>query len=334
VRALLADHGPSESATAATRSPGREDDAMPGSGRETVEGHTPSASDWPSVGEAPSHGSGSPVDSWFERRPPHPVIAAAPVVPERQDHVGRPDPSLSPTASTPGPPSLSGGFGGSAKHAITSDGGLFGWLQRRGIRIDPGQRAGLAMGLAAAVAALIAGWWVFSSRPHTVAVASSAGPTPTPTRSSAHSSAGAARLVVDVVGKVHHPGVYHLPDDARVDDALHAAGGPLRGVDLSSLNLARRLIDGEQIAVGVAGAAPPTAAAGTGSASGPVSGPVNLNTAGIAQLEALPGVGPVLAQRILDWRTAHGRFASVDQLREVTGIGESRFADLKPLVTV
>jgi competence protein ComEA len=307
---------------------------MPSSGREVVEGHTPSAGGWPSAGEGPSPGGWPPVGGWFERHPPDPVMAAAPVAPERQDQVGRPDPSLTRTASTPEPPSLGGGFGGSAKHAITSDGGLFGWLQRRGIRIDPGHRAGLAMGLAAAVAALLTGWWVFSSRPHTVAVASSAGPSSTATRSSAHSSAGAARLVVDVVGKVRHPGVYHLPDGARVDDALHAAGGPLRGVDLSSLNLARRLIDGEQIAVGVAGAAAPTAAAGTGSASGPASGPVNLNTAGLAQLEGLPGVGPVLAQRILDWRTAHGRFASVDQLREVTGIGESRFADLKPLVTV
>ena len=198
------------------------------------------------------------------------------------------------------------------------------------------------MGVAALIAAVVAGWWVLSSRPHAVAVSSSA-PSAAPTASSsgARSATPSSRLVVDVVGKVHHPGVYQLPDGARVDDALHAAGGALPGVDLSPLNLARKLSDGEQIAVGVPGAGPapgaPAAgapAAGTGPAAASTSSPVDLNTATLAQLDTLPGVGPVLAQRIVDWRTAHGRFDSVDQLRDVTGIGDSRFADLKPLVTV
>lgn len=145
--------------------------------------------------------------------------------------------------------------------------------------------------------------------------------------------------MVDVVGKVRRPGVFRLPDGARVDDALHAAGGALPGVDLSSLNLARKLGDGEQIAVGVPGAGPPAPAAGAPAAgAGPsgasTSSPIDLNTATLEQLDTLPGVGPVLAQRILDWRTAHGRFDTVDQLRDVTGIGDSRYADLKPLVTV
>jgi competence protein ComEA len=274
----------------------------------------------------------TPAEEWLEPRRPDPVLAVPRAAREVPDGPGRSDPPLTGPAPAPASPDLAG-FGGRAKHAVMSDGGLFGWLQRRDIRIDPGHRAGLAMGVAAVVAALIAGWWVLSSRPHAIAVASSAGPSATPTRSSSQSSASAVRLVVDVVGKVRHPGVYHLPDGARVDDALHAAGGALPGVDLRSLNLARRLLDGEQIAVGVAGATPP-AAPGTGSAAGPQSGPVNLNTASLPQLEALPGVGPVLAQRIVDWRTGHGHFASVDQLREVTGIGDSRFADLKPLVTV
>jgi competence protein ComEA len=216
-------------------------------------------------------------------------------------------------------------------------GRLPGWLQRRGIRIDPGRRGGLAMGVAALIAAVVAGWWVLSSRPHAVAVSSSA-PSAAPTASSsgARSATPSSRLVVDVVGKVHHPGVYQLPDGARVDDALHAAGGALPGVDLSPLNLARKLGDGEQIAVGVPGAVPAAGApaAGTGPPAASTSSPIDLNTATLAQLDTLPGVGPVLAQRIVDWRTAHGRFDSVDQLRDVTGIGDSRFADLKPLVTV
>jgi competence protein ComEA len=139
--------------------------------------------------------------------------------------------------------------------------------------------------------------------------------------------------VVDVVGKVANPGVYRLPGGSRVADAVQAAGGALPGVDLSTLNLAALVSDGQQVAVGVPGA-PVVAADGAGAGSGASSGPVNLNTATEAQLDTLPGVGPVLAQHILDWRNAHGQFASVDQLREVSGIGEAKFADLKSLVTV
>lgn len=231
-------------------------------------------------------------------------------------------------------------WSGPARHAVLPGrGGLVGWLQRRGVRIDPGHRGGLAMGVAALIAALVVGWWVLSSRPHAVAVSGSAPSVAPRVTGAAPSSTASSRLVVDVVGKVHHPGVYRLPDGARVDDALHAAGGALPGVDLSSLNLARELSDGEQIAVGVPGAGPPAPAAGAPAAgAGPsaasTSSPIDLNTATLAQLDTLPGVGPVLAQRILDWRTAHGRFDTVDQLRDVTGIGDSRYADLKPLVTV
>jgi competence protein ComEA len=142
------------------------------------------------------------------------------------------------------------------------------------------------------------------------------------------------RVVVDVVGKVRRPGVYRLPDGSRVDDALEAAGGALPGVDLSRLNLARKLADGEQVAVGVAGAAEAAGPPRTGAVSGAASGPIDLNTATVQQLDTLPGVGPVLAQRIVDWRTQHGRFDSVDQLQEVTGIGPSRLADIRSLVTV
>jgi competence protein ComEA len=121
-----------------------------------------------------------------------------------------------------------------------------------------------------------------------------------------------------------------------VIDAVAAAGGPLPGADLGTLNLARKLTDGELVAVGVPGPAP-VVAGGTGSAGAPAggtAGPVDLNTATLAELDTLPGVGPVLAQRILDWRTAHGQFASVDQLADVPGIGESRMAQLRDLVRV
>ncbi|MFD0021423.1 helix-hairpin-helix domain-containing protein [Streptomyces sp. NPDC058382] len=145
------------------------------------------------------------------------------------------------------------------------------------------------------------------------------------------------RIVVDVSGKVRRPGIHRLPSGARVADALEAAGGARPGVDLDGLNRARVLVDGEQIMVG---APPGTAAAdGTeGGGAGPVvtggatTGPVSLNSATVEQFDTLPGVGPVLAQHIVDYRTQHGGFRSVDELREVSGIGERRFADLQPLV--
>lgn len=136
-------------------------------------------------------------------------------------------------------------------------------------------------------------------------------------------------IVVDVGGRVRRPGLVTLPLGSRVADALRAAGGALRQRDLVSLNLAAKVSDGQLLLVGV-----PGAAAGAGGASTESSGPVNLNTATADELDALPGIGPVLAQHILDWRSAHGSFRSVDQLRDVSGIGDSTFADLAPLVTV
>jgi competence protein ComEA len=139
-----------------------------------------------------------------------------------------------------------------------------------------------------------------------------------------------------MAGKVRRPGLYRLPDGARVDDAIRAAGGPRRGVDLSSLNLAARVADGQQILVGqpaVNGVGGATPGAGLGSTSA-APAPVSLNNATLEQLETLPGVGPVLGQNIIDWRTANGGFTSVDQLTDVTGIGDVTFAELQPLVTL
>ncbi|MFT2014796.1 ComEA family DNA-binding protein [Streptomyces sp. 796.1] len=184
------------------------------------------------------------------------------------------------------------------------------------------------------------------------------GPGPAPTASST-STAGVSRwVVVDVAGRVRRPGVRRLPAGARVADALRAAGGAEPGVRMSELNRARILIDGEQIAVGIrAGAAaaagsPAIAgldgtvckeeaggAAGAGGGGAPggagpaaTGAPVSLNTATAEQLEALPGVGPVLVQHILEYRAQHGGFRSVAELREVSGIGDKRFSDLRPLV--
>jgi competence protein ComEA len=143
---------------------------------------------------------------------------------------------------------------------------------------------------------------------------------------------GGGSIVVSVVGRVARPGLITLTDGARVADALEATGGPAAGVRLGGLNLARRLSDGEQIYVGIAAPANAEPATGASGSGAPGAGPVDLNSASLAALDTLPGVGPVTAQRILDWRTQHGRFGSIDQLRDVEGIGPTRFAKLKDLV--
>jgi competence protein ComEA len=141
---------------------------------------------------------------------------------------------------------------------------------------------------------------------------------------------------VAVGGKVRKPGLVELPPGARVADALRAAGGASPGVDVAPLNLARKVADGELIMVGATlppGAAP-TAPAGPAAPGQPGAGLVNLNTATVADLDTLPGVGPVLAQRILEARDARGGFRAVSDLREVSGIGTARYEQLKDLVTV
>src|SRR5215204_5191062 len=144
-----------------------------------------------------------------------------------------------------------------------------------------------------------------------------------------------ADLLVHVAGKVRNPGVVRLPEGSRVLDAVQAAGGVETGVDLTVLNLARFVVDGEQVLVGVPVPADsaPTGAGGqpAGSSTG---GLVNLNTATLEQLDTLPGIGPTLAERILQWRQQHGRFSSVDELQEVSGIGPKTFEQLVGLATV
>ncbi|MFF1610913.1 helix-hairpin-helix domain-containing protein [Amycolatopsis sp. NPDC058278] len=136
-----------------------------------------------------------------------------------------------------------------------------------------------------------------------------------------------AGLVISVIGRVRSPGLVTVPQGARVADVLRAAGGPEPGADVGALNLARKVTDGEQLAVGIP--APPAAPD-----TPPTDGKVDLNTATADQLDTLPGVGEVMAKRIVQWRTDHGGFTKVEQLRDVDGIGESKFQKLREKVTV
>ncbi|MEU9829197.1 ComEA family DNA-binding protein [Micromonospora chersina] len=206
---------------------------------------------------------------------------------------------------------------------------------------DPGRRGVRALAAVAVVVVLVAAVWAWRSRPRAEPVRSAAA-VAAPEISAPAPSASTGQVVVALAGRVRRPGLVRLPAGARVADAIEAAGGALPGVDVALLNPARKVTDGELILVGVS--APPGQAAppgpvtgGGGPAAGgaaPGSGPVNLNTATLAQLDALPGVGPVLAQRILDHRDQHGGFGSVSDLRQVDGIGDARYEQLKDLVTV
>lgn len=161
--------------------------------------------------------------------------------------------------------------------------------------------------------------------------------------------ADGGHITVHVAGAVRRPGVYRLAAGSRVNDALRRAGGARRRADLTAVNLAAKLEDGRQVivperlagaAVGASGASGPAAtgaaggsAAGVGSGAAPAA-PINLNTATLAQLDTLDGVGPGIAQRIIDYREQHGGFRTVDELGEVSGIGDKRLTALRPAVTV
>jgi competence protein ComEA len=150
-------------------------------------------------------------------------------------------------------------------------------------------------------------------------------------------SSAAARpvLVVHVVGEVRRPGLYRLRDGARIADAVRRAGGARRRADLAALNLAAPLVDGVQVLVParVAGAATAAPSGASGGESGAAAGPVSLSSATIEELDELPGVGPITAQKIVDYRAEHGPFASVDDLDAVPGIGPTRIEQLRDLVT-
>jgi competence protein ComEA len=215
----------------------------------------------------------------------------------------------------------------------------------RTARLDPGRPGAWALWAAAVLAALAVVGWTWLDRPAvdrvpTAATATGVPSAPAPAGSPAGSPTGSpaadattGTVVVSVVGQVAAPGLVTLPAGSRVADALAAAGGLLPEADPASVNGAAVLSDGAQIAVGVPGAAPPSVGGAT-SPGAPAGGLLDLNAATAAELDALPGIGPVLAQRIVDHRTAHGPFTSVDQLDDVSGIGPAIFADLAQRVRV
>lgn len=198
----------------------------------------------------------------------------------------------------------------------------------------------------AVAAGVLLAWWLLAQRPSTTALAepvgvaagtAPAGEPAAPGQAADPQAAPVAAteeadVVVDVAGKVRRPGIVTLPAGSRVHEAIEAAGGLRGDVDTTSLNLARTLTDGEQVLVGVE---PVVAApAASGSASAAPGAVVDLNTATSEQLQELPGVGPVTAGAIVDWRTENGGFAAVEDLLQVTGIGEKTLATLRDLVTV
>lgn len=168
-------------------------------------------------------------------------------------------------------------------------------------------------------------------------------------------------VCVHVTGRVKNPGVYNLKPDSRIQDAVHAAGGPASNADLESINLAQKLEDGMQVYIAKMGETPKpvvsvvtggtsskssssgakpsssgkaASSGGTAKLSKPGSGTVNINTAGDAELQRLPGIGPSMAQRILDYRSENGRFKSIDELDEVKGIGPAKLAKMRPFVAL
>ena len=155
---------------------------------------------------------------------------------------------------------------------------------------------------------------------------------PPPTPSAGVTGLPAARVVVDIVGAVRRPGLYRLEHGSRIADAVARAGGATRRADLSQVNLAAPLADGEQVVVPRRGAAVAEAGASAGAGGAASTGPVHLSTATLDQLDSLPGIGPVTAQKILDYRAKHGAFTSVDELDAVPGIGPSRMDQLRDLV--
>lgn len=205
-------------------------------------------------------------------------------------------------------------------------------LRDRLAALSRAEIAGLVLALVLVLAG--AGLWYVRSLPKPVQVRADVGAPPVPAPGSP--SPSPALLLVDVAGWVRHPGVYEFVEGARIVDAIEAAGGPRPGAALELLNLAAPLVDGTQVLVTKAGAGPPVPAApGAPAAPGGVSGGlVNVNTASATELEALPGIGEVIAQRIVDHRTANGPFGSVDELMEVSGIGEAILGSIRELVTV
>ena len=266
---------------------------------------------------------------WFGRRSDS-ARAVEAAATERLERLAR---QWRPPAAVPGPHADQEAAPTDPWQAVLSED-----AESRRIRIGPWSRPAVrALVILVTTCLAVTAWWWWSGRPREVvaapvvvatgvAIADSVDEQSAP---SVRESPGASEVVVHVAGFVAKPGLVTLPAGARVADAIAAAGGVTRRRATDSVNLARVLVDGEQILVGAAATAAPGVAP---SASGPPV--VDLNTADGAAFEGLPGVGPVLAGRILEWRTANGPFRSVDELGEVSGIGDATLARLRPLVRV
>ena len=139
-----------------------------------------------------------------------------------------------------------------------------------------------------------------------------------------------SKLIINVAGKVKSPGVYQLPPGSRVIDAIEAAGNHIKGVDISDINLARLLVDGEQILVGGNRLQSSKSVARKIT----VDNPLDINRATLAQLDTLPGIGPVTAQRIIDYRNKVGRINALDDLKKISGLGGAKFEEIKSLLRV
>jgi competence protein ComEA len=278
-------------------------------------------------------------------RPARPQLPATDLTsaPWWDDHTRPAAPRRPPAPPTPVPRALPAGAPRAAppgRHAAPRQRGPGG--------LGPAQLAAVAV--VVAVGLTVTCWWLVRGSAHP-APGLAAAPAPglvsaspavaqvgdavRPGGAATTSAATPATVTIDVVGKVRHPGIAVLDAGSRVVDAIKAAGGARPGVDLTGLNLARLLVDGEQVVVGVAapaGAAAEAVPPASGSSGSPTL--VNLNTATEAELDTLPDVGPVTAASILQWRDQHGGFTSVDELLEVDGIGEVTLGKLAPYVTV
>jgi len=191
--------------------------------------------------------------------------------------------------------------------------------------LNPEQKRGLVIIFALTIG--LGGFYFFNSRPSAQPVLMQEVLTDTSKESLASNS---AQLIINVAGKVSNPGVYQLPQGSRVVDAIEAAGMQLKGVDISDINLARVLVDGEQILVG--GLKLSNGKAATKKIT--VDSPLDINRATLTQLDTLPGIGPVTAQRIIAYRSKVGRINSLDELKKISGLGGIKFEEIKPLLRI
>lgn len=198
-------------------------------------------------------------------------------------------------------------------------------------RLGVGAAVVLVM-LALAVAVVMSAVTAAGSAPRPVVIPSSTAGASDVTLESGGGAVDSAPALVHVLGEVRSPGIYELKGDARVLDAIAAAGGLTEAAEAGAVNLARRVVDGEQLVVPKIGEVPvPTAGEVSGSATG-AGGVISLSSASVEQLDSLPRIGPAIAQRIVDWREARGRFSSVDDLLQIDGIGAKTVENLRGLV--